>query len=741
MKTKKEVVLAFLVAALALPLVARARSIMSVTPSEDGNSVVVAYDARGEGDKADALYVAWDRTNAGDDIASWPNVRRVALLGEAAGSVTYAFPADVQASGSTLVARAFVATTSAPYDYLLDYVHGTGKQYIDTGYKVSSASCASLDVSYDNSTFTKQMRPFGVLVGSDADADTKASPLAFTFTVYVNGSGFWASALRNGEGDWVSSGVAPVANMRYRLTLDGPNKSFFLDDLDSGERLKTTTHTGEISQTSLDSLLVFASHDCKNLTTTSVRYLSDAGRLYAFSLTSNGVAQCAWTPCVLSGRAGVYDAVSNQILYSSSGTDFEVGGAANASTSVVSGDVVAARSAAVTVRTSVLPEIVVDGLSVSPHGESGIALDFTVSGATEDAAKFGCLEVAVTTNGVTTVAKTLTGATNCVNGAHRVFWNAKRDGFAVGRMSVTVSVGYRYLPYCVVDLSSGSGEDASYSVSYLAQAPDGDGFGAAAYKTERLVLKCVDAGTFKMQNYDDVTFSKAFYMGIYTVTQKQWELVTGSNPCSETAYGKGDALPVHWVSYDDIRGATEGAKWPADDAVDDSSFVGKLQKRSGVEFDMPTEAQWEYACRAGTSTTFSYGNVANGDYMWYGANASNVAHEVGTRLPNAWGLYDMHGNVWEWCRDWNGTLPYGTDPKGATSGTKRITRGGGWTTAAERCTSILRDEYGPSAQLEGKNGSKALGFRLVCPVPAAVAFVADSVDYVWRPQGFMLLVR
>ena len=739
MKSRQAVVLTFLVAALALPLAARARSITSVTPSEDGNSVVVAYDARGEGDAADALYVAWGRTDAGDDIASWPNVRRVALLGEAAGSVTYAFPTDVQASGSTLVARAFLATTSAPYDYLLDYVHGTGKQYIDTGFKVSPASCASIDVSYDNSTFTKQMRPFGVVVGSDADADTKASTLTFTFTVYVNGSGLWASALKNGEGDWVSSGVTPVANMRYRLTLDGPNKSFFLDNPASGERLKTTTHTGAISQTSLDSLFVFASRDCLHLTKPNyAKYLSDAGRLYAFSLTSNGVAQCAWTPCVLNGRAGVYDEVSNQILYSSSGTDFEVGGAANVSTSVVSGDVIAARSAAVTVRAASIPEIVVDGLSVSPYGESGIALDFNVSGATEDAAKFGCLEVAVTTNGVTTVAKTLTGATNCVNGAHRVFWNAKRDGFAVGRMSVTVSVGYRYLPYCVVDLSSGSGEDASYSVSYLAQAPDDAGFGAAAYKTERLVLKCVDAGTFKMQNYDDVTFSKAFYMGIYTVTQKQWELVTGSNPCSGTSYGKGDALPVHWVTYDDIRGATEGAKWPATNAVDETSFVGKLRERTNLVLDLPTEAQWEYACRAGTSTVFSYGNVANGDYMWYGVNASSVAHEVGTRLPNAWGFYDMHGNVWEWCRDWNGTLPYGIDPKGATSGTERITRGGGWATAAARCTSILRDKHGPSAL---SDGNKWLGFRLVCPVPAAVAFVADSVDYVWRPQGFMLLVR
>jgi formylglycine-generating enzyme required for sulfatase activity len=118
------------------------------------------------------------------------------------------------------------------------------------------------------------------------------------------------------------------------------------------------------------------------------------------------------------------------------------------------------------------------------------------------------------------------------------------------------------------------------------------------------------------------------------------------------------------------------AKWPASNAVDSTSCLGKLRSWTGLDFDLPTEAQWEYACRAGTTTTYSYGNSANGSYMWYGDNSSWTTHEVGTKQPNPWGLYDMHGNVFEWCLDWYGTLSYGTDPKGSSSGASRMLRGG-----------------------------------------------------------------
>lgn len=117
--------------------------------------------------------------------------------------------------------------------------------------------------------------------------------------------------------------------------------------------------------------------------------------------------------------------------------------------------------------------------------------------------------------------------------------------------------------------------------------------------------------------------------------------------------------------------------------------------KSGIGLDLPTEAQWEYACRAGTTTLYSHGERADSDYIWYALNASSETHSVGMRKPNPWGLYDVHGNVWEWCRDfWNDT-------------TGRVIRGGGWTASFDWCTSFSRDYYTSS------NWNNHTGFRLV----------------------------
>ncbi len=158
-----------------------------------------------------------------------------------------------------------------------------------------------------------------------------------------------------------------------------------------------------------------------------------------------------------------------------------------------------------------------------------------------------------------------------------------------------------------------------------------------------------------------------------------------------------------------IRGSSVGAGWPTTSAVDSSSFLGKLRARTGIEFDLPTEAQWEYACRAGTTTTYSYGSSYDGNYMWYSSNLSSKTHEVGTKLPNLWGLYDMHGNVWEWCLDWyNSSLTSKvTDPNGSSTGTYRVARGGSWNTVAASCTSSARN-YDVSSSTSG-----ICGFRLV----------------------------
>ena len=314
------------------------------------------------------------------------------------------------------------------------------------------------------------------------------------------------------------------------------------------------------------------------------------------------------------------------------------------------------------------------------------------------------LAVTATGGGKTYTAKNLTGDTRCVNGAHRVMWNMAKDGITATVANSTVSVSAEFPLYCVIDLAGGA-TAKNYPVSYLNAEPSG-GFNTTDYKMAKLVLKRVAAGTYKMQNSGTVTLTKPFYMGLFEVTQKQWQLVMGSNPSKFT----GDARPVERVSYDNIRGASQGAKWPSSSAVDASSFLGKLRARTGLVFDLPTEAQWEYVCRAGTTTTYSYGNSANGDYMWYSGNSNSQTHEVGTKKPNPWGFYDMHGNVMEWCLDWSGALVYGNDPVGPTSANSRVQRGGCWRDAAAgssyRCEQ--RDWHG-----SGSAGD--FGFRLACP--------------------------
>ena len=271
--------------------------------------------------------------------------------------------------------------------------------------------------------------------------------------------------------------------------------------------------------------------------------------------------------------------------------------------------------------------------------------------------------------------------------------------------------------YCVIDLSGGADAE-SYPVTYLDRAPKG-GFNAPEYKTAKLVLKRVDAGSFVMGEDQSneahrVTLAKSFYMGLFEVTQKQWELVMGSNPSKV----KGEKDPVCDVCYDMIRGSHEGSEWPTSNAVDVGSFLGRLRAKAGIDFDLPTEAQWEYTCRAGTKTRFSHGD--NEDSAYY-ADDQRGALEVGTRKSNPWGFYDMHGNVWEWCLDkWEQpTAPArgvrsrdarsrGTIQPAPPIKSYRVLRGGSYDNEADRCTSSGRGCNDPS----GSALDYCHGFRL-----------------------------
>ena len=184
-----------------------------------------------------------------------------------------------------------------------------------------------------------------------------------------------------------------------------------------------------------------------------------------------------------------------------------------------------------------------------------------------------------------------------------------------------------------------------------------------------LEMVLIPAGRFMMGSpkkeegrYDDekqheVTLTKPFYMGKYEVTQEQWEAVMGNNP-SRT---KGAKLPVTDVSWEDCQ-----------------EFIKKLNKKTDGGYRLPTESEWEYGCRAGTSTAYSFGDKITPKDANYDDSKLGKPVAVGSYKANAFGLYDMHGNVWEWCEDWYGDYPAGavTDPKGPGTGSSRVLRGG-----------------------------------------------------------------
>ena len=253
--------------------------------------------------------------------------------------------------------------------------------------------------------------------------------------------------------------------------------------------------------------------------------------------------------------------------------------------------------------------------------------------------------------------------------------------------------------YMVIDLSGGA-DAAKYPVSFSAQPPDLD---FDTCRTKELWLRLIPAGKFAMgsppnelgRNGNEtphrVALSQPFYIGVFQVTQKQYELVMGAAP-SRSGY-TGDTRPVEKASYDTLRGSEDGAQWPAGNKVDADSFFGVLRAKIPFLADLPTEAQWEYACRAGTTTALNSGkNLTNRDdcpnmaqvgryfYNWNDRKGDGADQhtKVGMYLPNAWGLYDMHGNIRELCLDWWGNYDtaVGSNPKGPKSGTDRVARGG-----------------------------------------------------------------
>jgi len=188
-----------------------------------------------------------------------------------------------------------------------------------------------------------------------------------------------------------------------------------------------------------------------------------------------------------------------------------------------------------------------------------------------------------------------------------------------------------------------------------------------------------------------------FYMGKYEVTQGQWRQVMGSNPSLFSSCG--DDCPVENVSWNNAQ-----------------TFIEKLNHSSGKRYRLPTEAEWEYAARSGGKKEKWAGTSSEsslGEYAWYDANAGGKTHPVGQKKPNGLGLYDMTGNVWEWCSDWYGGKYYGesvrVDPEGPFSGSYRVFRGGSWNSGAAATRAAVRGRRDPDYRYYG------LGFRLALP--------------------------
>lgn len=215
-------------------------------------------------------------------------------------------------------------------------------------------------------------------------------------------------------------------------------------------------------------------------------------------------------------------------------------------------------------------------------------------------------------------------------------------------------------------------------------------------------LKLIPAGRFTMgqagrdshETPHQVTLTKPFYIGVYEVTNAQWKWVMENEPSN----WKDADRPVERVSWDD--------------AVEFCRKLSALpeERKARRVYRLPTEAEWEYACRAGTDTKYSFGDDESklGEYGWFEGNSDKETHPVGKKKPNAWGLFDMHGNVWEWCSDWYGEYPNRavTDPQGPSIASDRVPRGGSWSTPARNCRSATRSRLSPSYRDDN------LGFRL-----------------------------
>jgi formylglycine-generating enzyme required for sulfatase activity len=216
-----------------------------------------------------------------------------------------------------------------------------------------------------------------------------------------------------------------------------------------------------------------------------------------------------------------------------------------------------------------------------------------------------------------------------------------------------------------------------------------------------------ELGRFDDETSHEVTITQDYFLGVHEVTVEQFRKVMQQDAEHHLQTKMKGALPLQPVGHISWELATE--------------FCRRLselpeEKQAGRVYRLPTEAEWEYACRAGSTTAYAYGEnkLSLGDNAWFIENCVGSSHPVGQKRPNAWGLYDMHGNMWECCSDWYGEYPHGTvtDPQGPPEGTKRVYRGGAWDTTAAFCRSSARRQTLPFM------GGTSEGLRVALSLPS-----------------------
>ena len=379
-----------------------------------------------------------------------------------------------------------------------------------------------------------------------------------------------------------------------------------------------------------------------------------------------------------------------------------------------------------------------------------VTISYTLSGES------GIVTLDILTNGVSiggTNINHLAGDVNKVvgTGDRMIKWRPDKSWpgqkIADGSVTARVTAWAKDTPpdYMVVELVAGGTKRFYTDAGFL---PDG-GLTNLIYKSERLVLRKIPAANVQWRmgssqyelgsaDYRSgetphlITLTNDYYIGVFPVTMKQYKTFYGTKaPVMDfwfSTYEFSDYLPAAHTSFELLRGQTASYDWPANGhAVASDSVIGKLRSVTGIAFDLPTDAQWEFACRAGTGTALNTGldlsNATACDEMsaagWYEGNSvtdgAKHPRAVGLKAVNSWGLYDMHGNVWEQCLDWAAAMSAAAvvEPVGPAAGTQKVFRGGSyWDTAFYSRSAFRLVEQGWAVTGAGDN----MGFRVCCPV-------------------------